>query len=355
MKRIVMCLWGVLCLSFAAHAQPDDAPGLAVIPRNPSVVVPAPPTPEQIRAATRAAYNTLLNPVGKLDLSNPEATARSFVWSFYNADIKTARECVKDAQPYEKLGEIEKLLQKGAFVQQGYDEIRVLVTDFHSYVLGENAIVTFRLTQIYDPKLVFAGTLESPNLTGNILVSCERLHLKRDAGNWLIAENYKSVDLSAEQERGVVEDLLARMTSLLTHPEQTTARTALSECQNHLKQIGLGILQFVQDFNERFDLHTGWQNQIMPYVKAEESFHCPDAKEGEPSYAFNTKLENKLIGDIAQPAQTIMVYEGKDRKFEFRHNNKTLTNILFADGHVKSFTTQHLTDGLAVGAVRWKP
>jgi prepilin-type N-terminal cleavage/methylation domain-containing protein/prepilin-type processing-associated H-X9-DG protein len=60
-----------------------------------------------------------------------------------------------------------------------------------------------------------------------------------------------------------------------------------SSCQSNLKQIGLGILQYVQDYDEtlprsRLYFPPGgggnwrpWQNGINPYVKSTQLFRCP--------------------------------------------------------------------------------
>src|SRR3954464_7101760 len=55
-----------------------------------------------------------------------------------------------------------------------------------------------------------------------------------------------------------------------------------SSCQSNLKQIGLGILQYVQDYDGAFPyarvLSTpkiNWGQSIMPYVKSVQLFVCP--------------------------------------------------------------------------------
>jgi prepilin-type N-terminal cleavage/methylation domain-containing protein/prepilin-type processing-associated H-X9-DG protein len=61
-----------------------------------------------------------------------------------------------------------------------------------------------------------------------------------------------------------------------------------SSCQSNLKQIGLGIVQYVQDYDERFpfaynklDSGTssapiiGWIDTLQPYLKSEQIFQCP--------------------------------------------------------------------------------
>ncbi len=59
-----------------------------------------------------------------------------------------------------------------------------------------------------------------------------------------------------------------------------------SSCQSNLKQIGLGLLQYVQDYDERYplsvtapggtvDLSTGWAVAVQPYMKSTQIFQCP--------------------------------------------------------------------------------
>ncbi len=68
-----------------------------------------------------------------------------------------------------------------------------------------------------------------------------------------------------------------------------------SSCQSNLKQIGLGMLQYAQDYDEQFASTqygpTGnnehwysdnsniykWMDAIYPYVKSEQIFDCPSA------------------------------------------------------------------------------
>src|SRR5262249_34189184 len=62
-----------------------------------------------------------------------------------------------------------------------------------------------------------------------------------------------------------------------------------SSCLSNLKQIGLGIMQYTQDYDEQFpkawrgSANTGsaatdkykWMDAIFPYVKSEQIFNCP--------------------------------------------------------------------------------
>ena len=60
------------------------------------------------------------------------------------------------------------------------------------------------------------------------------------------------------------------------------ART--SSCQSNCKQIGVGIIQYMQDNDERMVIrsHTnnrGWQDFVLPYLKSTQVFTCPSDTE----------------------------------------------------------------------------
>lgn len=87
-------------------------------------------------------------------------------------------------------------------------------------------------------------------------------------------------------------------------------------CQSNLRQLGMGILQYVQDNDERFPLgpctvpnvvgktayqSMEWAGSIYPYVKSQQVYKCPsdpnrpnatEAADGQVpvSYAFNRNL-----------------------------------------------------------------
>jgi len=62
-----------------------------------------------------------------------------------------------------------------------------------------------------------------------------------------------------------------------------------SSCQSNLKQIGLGLLQYVQDFDEMMPAGaysttpaTKWMDVIHPYTKSTQIFTCPSDSAGLP-------------------------------------------------------------------------
>lgn len=59
-----------------------------------------------------------------------------------------------------------------------------------------------------------------------------------------------------------------------------------TSCLSNLKQIGLGVLQYTQDYDEKFPMRyyggaggrqeaNSWRRMIFPYVKSTQLFQCP--------------------------------------------------------------------------------
>jgi prepilin-type N-terminal cleavage/methylation domain-containing protein/prepilin-type processing-associated H-X9-DG protein len=144
-----------------------------------------------------------------------------------------------------------------------------------------------------------------------------------------------------------------------------------ASCQSNLKQIGLGVLQYLQDYDERFPLaHIGqdildedgsgglplggapvlaepgqvgesytifigsnnhwqtWQDAIYPYVKSVRVFACPSIRSSYASYGFSSALNGiqrynyrgansdgsypyhpAHISEVKRPAEAIMLME----------------------------------------------
>src|SRR3982750_2052617 len=55
-----------------------------------------------------------------------------------------------------------------------------------------------------------------------------------------------------------------------------------ASCQSNLKQLGLGVMQYVQDYDEKFPLYAadndkarGWAVLLQPYVRSTQILQCP--------------------------------------------------------------------------------
>jgi len=151
-----------------------------------------------------------------------------------------------------------------------------------------------------------------------------------------------------------------------------------ASCQSNLKQIGLAILMYAQDYDEMLVRHCyqppsgsyPWLAAVQPYVKNWQLYMCPDNSGwrneamGCGGYSYNlSRLANgttvgcaeRKMADIPKPASLLMVTEGQDAGNAIawvgywyretntadpsnlhpvgRHNEGS--NICFVDGHVK--------------------
>ena len=66
-----------------------------------------------------------------------------------------------------------------------------------------------------------------------------------------------------------------------------------SSCSSNLKQIGLGVIQYTQDYDEAFPIFnngngaTGYFVLIQPYLKSTQILQCPSESKGPPNPATN--------------------------------------------------------------------
>jgi prepilin-type N-terminal cleavage/methylation domain-containing protein/prepilin-type processing-associated H-X9-DG protein len=102
----------------------------------------------------------------------------------------------------------------------------------------------------------------------------------------------------------VVIAILALLAAILfpvfARARENARRTS---CQNNLKQIGIGLLQYTQDFDETttFSFYGSsgdtdnsgnykWMDAIFPYVKNEQLFTCPSDSAANRRYVWNKTL-----------------------------------------------------------------
>lgn len=62
-----------------------------------------------------------------------------------------------------------------------------------------------------------------------------------------------------------------------------------SSCQSNLKQLGLGMIQYTQDYDERYMLDDPWASIMFPYVKSTQIYVCPSQPNNNASNYFASK------------------------------------------------------------------
>ena len=121
-----------------------------------------------------------------------------------------------------------------------------------------------------------------------------------------------------------------------------------ASCNSNVKQIELGLIQYVQDHNDKFPPSAAaYKAAVFPYIQSESVFHCPTDHGGPVNYAMNTKLQGVSLDKLANPAGVVAVYEGENQTLNFRHNG--LAVVGFADGHVQDMTREQ------AGSLKWTP
>lgn len=141
-----------------------------------------------------------------------------------------------------------------------------------------------------------------------------------------------------------------------------------SRCPSNLKQIALGIMQYVQDYQGHYPLRqqggkrsTGWAAMLQPYVKSTQLFQCssestppdPDpASSGYCDYFYNSNLGPQSGGrfdkNLDEPSLTIMLGDAASSSSGNSSNGGTITTAgpQAIDGTVA---------GLAVAQGQWNP
>ncbi|MFO8082151.1 MAG: DUF1559 domain-containing protein [Armatimonadota bacterium] len=152
-----------------------------------------------------------------------------------------------------------------------------------------------------------------------------------------------------------------------------------TSCQSNLKQLGLGIQMYMQDYDETIlparlggsPNNVCWTEMLYPYLNNDQIFICPShstpvtssGTDGYPkSYGLNYEIHtfntyhgysaNPIdvwppvsMAQLKEPAELISAadydfnqpgvhFHTVDDRVDWRHNE--MANILFLDGHVKS-------------------
>ena len=154
-----------------------------------------------------------------------------------------------------------------------------------------------------------------------------------------------------------------------------------SSCQSNLKQIALGVKQYIQDYDEKYpNIDTtsdGWALTTQPYLKSEQIFQCPSDTLAPPTdtsiaarallpgfsdYYINYNLGN--ANEAALSSSSLTILNGEETSGTARvaaQKNKSSTaqgggvgnptihlegaNYGYADGHVKWLRPEKVLNG----------
>ena len=128
----------------------------------------------------------------------------------------------------------------------------------------------------------------------------------------------------------IIAILAAILFPVFQKVRENARRTA---CLSNLKQLGLAITQYTQDFDEKephgaspYGQGSGWSNEVFPYIKSIAVFQCPDdSTHGTraSSYGMNgnftigsatanapgAQADAHTLADFVSPSKTVMFFE----------------------------------------------
>lgn len=160
-----------------------------------------------------------------------------------------------------------------------------------------------------------------------------------------------------------------------------------SSCSNQVKQIGLAIKQYMQDYDDIFPKDgravaaelSGWAYTIQPYLKSEQLLQCPSDSAvvvlgpttstleqrailpNFTDYAYNFNLGSGTLSDadVQRQANVVMISDASAgmaasaAAYSLSRPQSTMGprrhleggNYVFADGHVKWFLPSKVLPG----------
>ncbi|MBC7808612.1 MAG: DUF1559 domain-containing protein [Akkermansiaceae bacterium] len=106
---------------------------------------------------------------------------------------------------------------------------------------------------------------------------------------------------------------------------QARDKARQASCMSNQKQIGLGLIQYIQDFDELFpllqdDTPNGfywWGQLVRPYMSQNSDapagtvYNCPSFPKGDQwmQYGLHYDLRERELGRVPEPSETVMVAE----------------------------------------------
>jgi prepilin-type processing-associated H-X9-DG protein len=240
----------------------------------------------------------------------PESTVQKFADAISKRDIEGAAKFVVGGKPAAELV---------AAARSAKDWPTLNLSNFSTKLQGDEATVTYDLSAAG-----FSG-IDDHN---------ENVTLVHSGADWLI----KAPTTEPQNNRTIIP-MLAYM---FTHPQglaKAKAAAKSTACLSNVKQVALGCIMYASDTDDVLKFGaSNWTDKIYPYMKNKAILTCPEDAKGVVSYSINPKIVGKNLAKIKRPADTVMLYEGKGGKLNFRHSGRAA--VAFCDGHAKLINAQ---------------
>ena len=270
------------------------------------------------------------NDAGQRDFQPQEDAVRWLVYAYnrHGEMQGRARGGVVGANPNDPaLEEVDEEYEKarGTFL--------LSVDNFKTQVNGDKATVAFKAT-----------------LTDNLLnqiTQTEKLELQPSKTQWTntwIVVPGKPETVANDKNSGI----LLRLATFMAHPQEMLDTTRMIVSRQNMQQLALGVMHMSHDYNEKFAVKSDkFKETLAPYVKSEQLFYAPADKSGMVSYSFNPKLTGMSTHLNGKARETVLVYEGRDEKLDFRYGGQAI--VILANGTIKMVTPEEAK------SLRWEP
>lgn len=171
--------------------------------------------------------------------------------------------------------------------------------------------------------------------------------LKLGSGGWQIVPPPYSLEAGGRKPISTMASMLSEGMGPIFARAKESAKAAAS--LSNIKQLALATLIYAGDYGDTVKTTVaGWHKAVLPYAgKMEVLFKAPGATGKGDSYTLNKWVAGVRLTKVKLPAETVMVYQGKDQQLDFAHGGRAA--VAFCDGHAK------LIDREAAKKLRWKP
>lgn len=123
-------------------------------------------------------------------------------------------------------------------------------------------------------------------------------------------------------------------------------------CRTNLKQLSLGMLQYVRDYDEKFPPARQWAEVLLPYLGSYRQplltdpklrYECPSFNGGY-GYALNKNLDGVNEALVTKPSSDVCLFDSTSGRFNASDFGQSLPSVPrhphghgigFIDGHVK--------------------
>jgi prepilin-type processing-associated H-X9-DG protein len=169
----------------------------------------------------------------------------------------------------------------------------------------------------------------------------DQVSLSRVQGNWRIVPQPPTED---------ARHMTQAYAYVVIRPEilaGAQAAASRATCLSSIRRIAQCALLYASRHGDKFDFAPATvAGKLHQLLGNDRLWRCPDGS-GEVSYSFNSSLSGLPAGRLESPATTVMFYEGRAGKLNFRHGG--MAAVAFADGHCR------LVNDAMARKLRWRP